>query len=263
VGRFVEGFFTRQRTVRDTLTIIGLGADPERYGARLAPVIVPVATGRRFASAGFNLDADPAALLGSLRTGTLFAAGPDSGAGYPQVTLELARSADHAAVRDSVESLGFEAFSYAEQFAEIQRFHLYFYAGLGVIGILALLTAALGIVNTLVMSVTERRREIGVLKSLGADEIAIRWLFVVEAALIGLAGSLVGIGLGWLGTRVVRLIMQAIMSREGMPAYEPFALPVWLVLLALGFGVTVAVAAGAFPAARAARVDPVAALRGE
>jgi putative ABC transport system permease protein len=132
-----------------------------------------------------------------------------------------------------------------------------------VVGFLALITAALGILNTLVMSVNERRKEIGVVKSLGAHEGDIRRLFLVESAVIGAVGSVLGILLGRLGTFVVGLVMKAIMTREDMPQYEPFAFPLWLILLALAFGIGVSVLAGTFPAARAASVDPVEALRGE
>lgn len=263
-GRFVSGLFTRQLTVAETLTVIGVGADQPQHNLRLAPVVLPEGAARRLSAAGLNLSTDPAALLTGLRTGSLFAAaGADSGAAYPQVTLELAPLARHEAVVDSVEALGYRAFSFAAQFKEIQRFHLYFYAGMGVVGLLALLTAALGIVNTLVMSVSERRKEIGVIKALGADERDIRHLFLIESAVIGAAGAAAGIALGWLGTRVVSLVLKAYMAREQMPLYEPFDLPVWLVALAMAFGIGVSVLAGTFPAARAARVDPVEALRGE
>jgi putative ABC transport system permease protein len=264
VRRFVTGLFERQLTVSDTLTIRGVGAHLPQYNIRLAPVIIPEGTARKLSSAGINLTGDPAALLTGLRGGSLFApAGIESSRTYPQVTLELQRITGHAAVKDSVEALGFSAFSYAEQFQEIKRFHVYFYTGLGVVGILALITAALGILNTLVMSVNERRKEIGIIKSLGADEGWLRHLFLVESAVIGAAGSAVGIGLGWIGTRIVSIVIRAIMAREQMPQYEPFALPVWLVLLALAFGIGVSVLAGTYPAARAARVDPVEVLRGE
>jgi ABC-type antimicrobial peptide transport system permease subunit len=113
------------------------------------------------------------------------------------------------------------------------------------------------------MSVTERRREIGILKSLGAHESDIRWLFLVESGMIGAIGAAVGIFVGWLGTRVVALIARTIMEREDMPVFDPFALPMWLIGLAFAFGVLVSVIAGLYPAARAARVDPVEALRSE
>jgi putative ABC transport system permease protein len=171
--------------------------------------------------------------------------------------------ASHEAVTDSVEALGFRAFSFAENLKEIQRFFVYYYLGLGIIGVIALFTAALGIVNTMVMSITERRREIGILKSLGAGEREIRLVFLVESGVIGAIGAAVGIFFGWVGTRIVAFALKMIMQREEMPVFDPFALPVWLILLALGFGVFVSLLAGLYPASRAARVDPVVALRSD
>jgi putative ABC transport system permease protein len=140
---------------------------------------------------------------------------------------------------------------------------MYFDLALGVIGLIALITASLGIVNTMVMSITERRREIGVLKSLGAYELDIRGLFLVESGVIGILGTAAGILFGWGITRIVSAVAQAYMRSEGIPAMDLFALPVWLVLIAVGVGVGVSVLAGFYPAARAARVDPVEALRNE
>lgn len=83
---------------------------------------------------------------------------------------------------------------------------VYFYLGLGVVGIIALVTASLGIINTLVMSITERRREIGILKSLGADDSDIRRLFLVESGVIGVIGASAGVVVGWVGTRVAAMV---------------------------------------------------------
>ena len=182
---------------------------------------------------------------------------------YPRVTLELEPTASATAVKDSVEALGFRAFSFAENFEEIQRFFVYYYLGLGVVGIIALITASLGIVNTMVMSITERRREIGIMKSLGAGEREIRLVFLAESGAIGVLGSAVGIFCGWVGTRIVAAVAKMIMEREEMPVFDPFALPVWLIFLSLAFGVIVSLLAGSYPSGRAARVDPVEALRSE
>jgi putative ABC transport system permease protein len=262
--RFIEGLMNRQAVVSDTLVISGVAPRDERYQFQTSPVIIPDRTAQRLSSGGFVIGDNPAELFAAARDGSLFdvAAGTDSRS-YPRVTLELEPLTNHKAVKDSVEAMGYRAFSLAEQFEEIQRFMVYYYLGLGVIGLIALLTASLGISNTLVMSVTERRREIGILQSLGAHESDIRWLFLVESGMIGAIGAAIGIALGWLGTRVVAQIARIIMEREGMPIFDPFALPLWLIGLAFAFGVLVSVIAGLYPAARAARVDPVEALRSE
>jgi len=129
--------------------------------------------------------------------------------------------------------------------------------------LIALATASLGIVNTMVMSIIERRKEIGILRSLGADARDIRFLFLVESGVMGALGSLAGILSGWVATRIISVIAQAVMRHEGVPTFELFALPLWLILGAFTFGTIISILAGLYPAGRAARVDPVEALRGE
>jgi putative ABC transport system permease protein len=115
----------------------------------------------------------------------------------------------------------------------------------------------------MVMSILERTREIGILKTLGAEDGQIRLLFLIETALIGLIGSLLGLGLGWGITRIGSLVVKRIMVAQDVPPLEMFHIPFYLVLGAIAFGVGVSLAAGLYPAGRAARVDPVQALRGE
>jgi len=115
----------------------------------------------------------------------------------------------------------------------------------------------------MVMSIIERKREIGMIKSLGADERDIRLLFLVESSVIGMVGAVVGIIFGWLITRLASLIARIIMVREGVDETELFALPWWLILTAFLFGLIVSLIAGFYPASRAARVDPVEALRND
>jgi len=260
--RFMNGFLLAQESVSDTLTVCGVREMVRGGPTRIDPVIVPLNTARRYSAKGPG--GGPAEIFAAMSRGTLFgSANGGSGKTFPQVTLDFDPKVPYKQIRDSVQAMGFRVFSFAEQFEQLQQFFFYFDIALGVIGMIALLTASLGIVNTMVMSITERRREIGILKSLGADEPDIRRLFIVESGIIGALGTTIGILLGWLVSRVVSLIAQGYMRNQGIPETDLFALPPWLLLIAIAVGVGVSILAGWYPAARASRVDPVEALRGE
>jgi putative ABC transport system permease protein len=134
---------------------------------------------------------------------------------------------------------------------------------LGIFGSLALVVASLGIINTLVMAILERRREIGVLKALGAADRDIRRLFFVEAAVMGLLGGICGVALGWAIGRAMNFGANVYLHRRSLPATNLSSVPWWLVAAAIAFSVGVSLAAGIYPASRAARLDPVEALRYE
>lgn len=262
VRRFANGFMNAQETICETLTICGIREVMRAGRLRMEPLILPVASAARFSSAG--LGGSPAEIFSALSSGTLLG-DPEDAAGktFSQVTIDFDPKVMYRTIRDSVERMGFRVFSFAQEFEELQKFFFYFDLALSVVGLIALTTASLGIVNTMVMSITERRREIGVLKSLGADELEIRGLFLVESAVIGLFGTIGGIAFGWVITRIVSAAAQAYMRREGIPEMELFALPIWLMMTALAVGIGVSILAGFYPAARAARVDPVEALRSD
>jgi ABC-type lipoprotein export system ATPase subunit/ABC-type lipoprotein release transport system permease subunit len=135
---------------------------------------------------------------------------------------------------------------------------------LGSVGALALLVAALGVANTMMMAIYERTREIGVLKALGASAGEIRRLFTVEAAMIGLIGGILGLIVGALLGKLVDWIAHRYLINEGVTGVGPLSIvPWWLALGALIFAALIGILAGLYPAARAARLDPVTALRHE
>ena len=168
---------------------------------------------------------------------------------------------DMAPVRKTIEAMGLHVFSISDQLKEMRRAFLIMNSILGAIGTIALIVAALGIINTMVMSILERRREIGIMKAIGGSEDEIRMVFFVEAAIIGVVGALFGLVLGWGATRVANLIVNSQMLPEGEPAVDFFYFPAWLIVGAVLFSVVISLAAGVYPAFRAARVDPVEALR--
>ncbi len=262
IGRFLEGYMNANAVVTDTLVVRGVLDDRMGGASRVKRVLVPAETARRLSPGG--LGSSPTNLFAYLNSGTPIDFGGDGqGKNYPHVTLNLDSRADPDAVADTLEAMGFRVFSYAREVREMRKFFLFFDVALGVVGFIALVVASLGIVNTLVMSIVERRREIGILKSLGADESYIRVLFLVESGVIGALGSGVGIVFGWLITRAASLAARIYLNRQGLPDMDLFALPLWLILVGFFFGLGVSVAAGLYPAARAAAVDPVEALRSD
>jgi putative ABC transport system permease protein len=259
-GRFLGGYLGG-RVLRDTLVVRGIIEEPHAGRLHVKPLILRPEDAQALSAAG--PPADPVALISSLQDGSLFAERPAAAGSYSQVTLDLEPMASYPALRDSLRAQGYRVFSFAEQLDEIRRAFVLFDLGLAAIGLVALATAALGIVNTLLMAISERRREIGVLKALGADEREIRGLFLAESALMGLAGGIGGVLLGWLVARAASIVAKLVMVKQGLPAMELFATPWWLIGGALAFGLLVSLVAGLLPAARAARVDPVEALRGD
>ncbi len=183
------------------------------------------------------------------------------GDAYASIYVRVRDVGSVESVRDSLESAGLNVFSISDQLEEIKRGFLIMDAVLGAVGTIALVVAALGIINTMVMSILERTREIGVMKAIGGSENDIKMIFVVEAGTIGLVGALLGILLGWLVTRTANFVANSYLLPEEAPFINFFHFPVWLILGAVGFSVVVSLAAGLYPAVRAARVDPVTALR--
>jgi putative ABC transport system permease protein len=130
-------------------------------------------------------------------------------------------------------------------------------------GSLALTVASLGIINTLVMAILERRREIGVLKALGATDRDVRSIFFAEAGAMGFFGGICGVAIGWLIARALSWGTSIYLTRKGLPKVIIAYVPWWLAAAAIGIAVVVSLIAGLYPAARAAKLNPVEALRYE
>jgi putative ABC transport system permease protein len=185
----------------------------------------------------------------------------EGGLGYSAVSVKLGSLRDLEAVKSKVREMGFSTFALADQFDEITKAFFFMDMILAAVGMIAIVVAALGIVNTMVMSILERFREIGVMKAVGAGDKDIRRIFFFESGAIGLLGGAAGCALGWATSLLINRIVNLYLARQGMPYIDYFAFPAWLFLGAMGFSLLVSLAAGIYPARRAARVDPVVALR--
>jgi putative ABC transport system permease protein len=166
-------------------------------------------------------------------------------------------------VEAAVKKMGFNTFSIVDATRSLQQFFAVLDLFLGIFGSLALAVASIGIVNTLVMAILERRREIGIMKALGASDADVRGLFFAEAAAMGLFGGGVGVALGWTIGRVINFGTNVYLRRQHFPPEQIWSVPAWLVLGAIAFAIVMSLVSGLYPAWRAARLDPVEALRYE
>ena len=185
------------------------------------------------------------------------------GGEYSTITLLADSGLAVEGLRSRVEALGFQAQTFGDQFRSFEDLLGKMRVALLGLALVALLLACLGIANTMYTAVLERTKEIGVLKALGARARDVLLIFVAEAAIIGLAGGLVGIlvavGLGRLGNSAVDRLTQSVSSGD----FDVFRTDFAVVAAGLVLAVVLSTVSGLLPALRAARQDPVRALRYE
>ncbi|MCQ4690653.1 ABC transporter permease [Clostridium sp. SL.3.18] len=178
---------------------------------------------------------------------------------YAQLKVDDIDSVD--SVARIVREMGYNVETNAEYLDSMKGQFAIVQAVLGGIGAVSLLVAAIGIANTMMMSIYERTKEIGVIKVLGCSLKNIKQMFLIEAAFIGLIGGVIGNILSFLMSFVINILTGngAAMGIDGNISYIPW----WLVILSMGFAMLVGVAAGYFPSLRAMRLSPLAAIRSE
>jgi putative ABC transport system permease protein len=166
-------------------------------------------------------------------------------------------------VTNEITDLGFRAMSSSSIVESLNSMFLIIEAVLGGVASIALLVAAIGIANTMIMSVLERTREIGLMKAVGARNRDVLAVFLTEAATIGLLGGIVGVILGIVVSQIIDLFAAGYLSSSGSEISSVVALPLWLPLFAILFSAVIGLAAGIYPAFRAVQLDPVRALKYE
>ena len=182
---------------------------------------------------------------------------------FPSLSVRASSPSKVEALEASIKAMGFNAFSLLDASKSLRTFFSVFDLLLGIFGSLALAVATLGIVNTLVMAILERRREIGVLKALGAADADVQQLFFVEAGVMGLFGGFLGVFFGWALGRAITFGTNVYLKRQALNPIELSSVPWWLILAGIVFAVLVSLVAGLYPASRAAKLNPVDALRYE
>lgn len=182
---------------------------------------------------------------------------------YASVSVRVKDPSKIQGVEDAIKKMGFTTFSILDASRSLQQVFKVLYAFLGIFGSLALAVASIGIVNTLVMAILERRREIGIMKAIGASDGDVKKLFFAEAGAMGVVGGIIGVVMGWAIGQVINFGTNIYLKSQSIPPEHFWAVPWWLVAFAIGFAFLVSLGSGLYPAGRAAKLDPVQALRYE
>ena len=180
---------------------------------------------------------------------------------YEQAVVNVDDMENVKEVQQQLISMGFEANSRMDWLESSQKQSNMVQAVLGGIGAVSLFVAAIGIANTMMMSIYERTKEIGVLKVLGCAMGNIRSMFLIEAGFIGFMGGLVGLILSYGVSGIVNRFLAPGLT-DGMTS-QISMIPPWLALAAVVFAIFIGMFAGFFPAQRAMKLSPLAAIRND
>ncbi|MFC4411792.1 ABC transporter permease [Chungangia koreensis] len=189
--------------------------------------------------------------------------------GYSSVNVYANDIENVKAISDQLKAEGFYVYSITEEMETMNLFFTVLKAGLLFVGTIAVLIASIGIFNTMTMAVTERTREIGIMKAVGAKPKLIQKLFLMESAWIGVLGTVLAIGisygLSFLVNWLIPEIVMGILAEEGMEEINvTISLIPWqLVLIASAISIGVAMISGWRPARKATKIDVIRALRQE
>lgn len=187
---------------------------------------------------------------------------------YSYIMINVDNIKNVTQVQEDIEELGYVTYSEMQYLEPLKQTSDMLQMVLGAIGALAMMVSAINIANTMIMSIYERTREIGIMKVLGCLVKDVKKLFLFEAAMIGLLGGIVGIVLSYLASFAINKyggpLFQTLMQSSGV--YDVgdakfSVIPFWLPFLAAGFAMLIGVLAGYFPARRATKISAIEAMK--
>ncbi|CAK7064502.1 ABC transporter permease [Tissierella carlieri] len=184
--------------------------------------------------------------------------------GYNKVDVKVNDMKNVQEVQKQIKEMGYEAYSLNDELESMKKQAAVIQAVLGGIGAVSLLVAAIGITNTMVMSIYERTKEIGVMKVIGASLKDIKRLFLFESALIGLTGGVFGVGFSYLISFLINKFSGQFGQAIGAyGATKISIIPIWLIFAAMAFSALIGIMSGYFPARRAMNLSALEAIRTE
>ena len=184
-------------------------------------------------------------------------------ANYSQVTVVLTSQKEVSDVRGKIEAMGFATSSVVDTVKQINSLFATVRIILALLGTVALSVAALGMFNTLTVSLLERTREVGLMKAMGMRSSEVRELFLTESMIMGFFGGVIGIIIGFIGGKLVSLILSAFALFKGVGFVNVSHIPALFVFLILFLALIVGIGTGIYPAKRATKISALDALRYE
>lgn len=167
-------------------------------------------------------------------------------------------------VQQKIRDMGYGSYSMADSLDNVKQTSNMLQLILGGIGAVSLLVSAIGIANTMVMSIYERTKEIGVMKVLGCLVTDIRKIFLFEAMIIGFCGGMAGIGLSYLVSHILNKYAPQIGGMLGFDSASTISvIPIWLSAAAVGFAMIIGIVSGLYPAIRATKIKALDAIRND
>lgn len=182
---------------------------------------------------------------------------------YSQVKIVVDNETNLPQVRRQIEAMGYNTHSVVDTINQINSFFTTVRFVLGLFGFIALTVAALGMFNTLTVSLLERTREVGLLKALGMRSNEVRKLFMTESMTMGFMGGLLGILIGFLAGKLVSIGLSVFALTKGIGVIDVASIPMSFVFIIILLSVLTGILTGIYPARRATRISALNALRYE
>ena len=182
---------------------------------------------------------------------------------YSQIKLIVAETNDLAKVRATVEANGYGTISVADTVSQIDKLFGSLRLILSILGMVALAVAALGMFNTLTVSLLERTREVGLMKAIGMKSGQVKDLFLTESMIMGFFGGVIGLVAGIMLGKILSLFLSAFSLVKGVGTIDISYVPPIFVLAVLILSVVIGILTGYFPAKRATKISALNALRYE
>jgi putative ABC transport system permease protein len=244
----IENVIEEQAT---TFTIVGILKEEQFAGPTLREeIILPLTTAKKMPSIGFDRISD---LMENKMRGNQ----------YASIAVKAKNMEGLATLKTYLKEREINYFALDDGLAEMKKAFVILDSVLGIVGLISLMVAGFGIVNTMLMSIMERKREIGIMKAVGGKNKDIRMIFFFEAGFIGFVGAIGGILLGYGLTRLANIVVNSQYVKNASEPIDLFAFPTWLLGGAIAFSILLSLGAGLYPAIRASRINPIDALRQE